>query len=209
MLKVFFQYNIALIKPQICGFWAYPKRSVPLPQSSKNSLYSELLFTVLRQLNLTKNAKTVQNRDTTNLFLHMGKIRQGVMAVAAGLALTGCSEASAEDNDSPQAEIQQVAAVVETADEVKKRCRLLSHETDAQKAVKKACYAELKAMRKAEIAARTKRIDDKAIEVVEKTVVREAETARADETEARNEQHRTTIKGLSKVVALQEQEPSP
>jgi len=57
--------------------------------------------------------------NTTN----MEKARRGVMTVAVGLALTGCSEASADD-DSPKAEIQQVAAVVETADEVKQRCRL-------------------------------------------------------------------------------------
>ena len=42
--------------------------------------------------------------------LNMGKLRQGVMAVAEGLALAGCSEANAEGNDNT-AEVQKVAAV--------------------------------------------------------------------------------------------------
>ena len=122
----------------------------------------------------------------------MGKLRQGVMAVAAGLALAGCSEANAEGNDdSTKAEIQQVAAVVETADDVKRRCRALSHETEAQKNIKRACYAELKSMRQAEIAA---------LDVKEKSLDNENATKVEELDEIK-----TSIEGLSKVVAMQEQ----
>lgn len=80
--------------------------------------------------------------------LIMGKLRQGVMAVAAGLALAGCSEANAEDNT--QAEIQKVAAVVETAKVTRDQCIAL-----ATKAEKIACMKTLKAQRVAEIAAKS------------------------------------------------------
>ena len=115
--------------------------------------------------------------------LFMVKLRQGVMAVAAGLALAGCSEASAEDNT--QAEIQKVAAVVETADQVKTRCRALSSETEAQKDVKRACYAELKSMREAEIT------------VLDEGLQQDAETI--EQKESANEDKRTIVKVLSEV----------
>ena len=131
--------------------------------------------------------------------LNMGKLRQGVMAVAAGLALAGCSEANAEDNT--EAEIQKVAAVVETADDVKQRCRALSHETAEQKDIKRACYAELKSMRQAEIAAL-----DTGLEQDAETIEVQKDDENADLKEI--DQQRTTIEGLSKVVALQEEQPS-
>ncbi|WP_026941368.1 hypothetical protein [Hellea balneolensis] len=115
--------------------------------------------------------------------LIMGKLRQGVIAVAAGLALAGCNEANAEDNS--KAEIQKVAAVVETADQVKARCRALSSETEVQKDVKRACYTELKAMRQAEITAL-----DRGLEQDSETI---------DQKEADNENKRTIVKVLSEV----------
>ena len=122
------------------------------------------------------------------------------MAVAAGLSLAGCSEANAENNDR-QAEIQHVAAVVETADDVKRRCHALSHETAAQKDIKRACYAELKSMRQAEIAAL-----DTGLEQDAETIEVQKDDENADLKEI--DQQRTTIEGLSKVVALQEEQPS-
>ena len=121
--------------------------------------------------------------------LLMGKLRQGVMAVAAGLALAGCNEANAEDNS--KAEIQKVAAVVETADQVKARCRALSSETEAQKDVKRACFIELKAMRQAEITALDKQ-----------TEMEQSTGATLDTT---IEGLTNEVEGLKKVVALQEQ----
>ena len=73
--------------------------------------------------------------------LSMGKLRTLLTTAAGGLALAGC-EAGATDKKAPEAaEFTKLAAVVETAEDVKKRCRALSHETEAQKSVKKACYA--------------------------------------------------------------------
>ena len=83
-----------------------------LPLSGKKVQGPAVLFWVFRQPNLTENAKPVPLKITN--FLLMGKFRQGVMAVAAGLALAGCSEANAEDKESStKAEIQQMAAVTE------------------------------------------------------------------------------------------------
>jgi len=78
--------------------------------------------------------------------LFMGKLQKGVMAVAAGLALAGCSEANAEDNT--QAEIRKVAAVVETTKVTRDQCIAL-----ATKAEKITCMKTLKAQRVAEIIA--------------------------------------------------------
>lgn len=117
--------------------------------------------------------------------LLMRKFRRGIMAVAAGLAMTGCGEAKAvSDDKSEKVEVQP--AVIETAEDIKLRCRALSHETEAQKDIKRACYAELKAMTQAEVATLTEKL----------------------ETEKRsNEEKRTTVEGLNKALALQEEEP--
>jgi len=89
----------------------------------------------------------------------MGKLRTLLATAAGGLALAGCAEAGAEDKKAPEtAEFTKLAAVVETAEDIKKRCRLLSHETEVQKATKKACYAEVKALRQSEIAAKTEEL---------------------------------------------------
>jgi len=115
----------------------------------------------------------------------MRKFRQGVMAVAAGLALVGCNEANAKNNDKPvKAEVKP--EVIETAEGIKRRCRALSHHTDAQKEIKRACYAELKAKRQAEVATLTEKLE------IEKSG---------------NEEKRTTVEGLSKVLELQEDAP--
>lgn len=119
--------------------------------------------------------------------LFMKKLRQGVMAVTVGLTLVGCTEAKAENNDkSVKAEVQPTLTVVETAEDIKRRCRALSYETEAQKDIKRACYAELKAMRQAETSV-----------LIEKL---EAE-------KNNNEEKRITVEGLSKVLALQEERP--
>lgn len=119
--------------------------------------------------------------------LFMRKLRQGVMAVAAGLALVGCIEAKAENNDkSVKTEVQPTLTVVETTEDIKRRCRALSHETEVQKDIKRACYAELKAMRQAEISALTEK----------------HETEKSN-----NEEKRIAVEGLSKVLALQEEKP--
>jgi len=106
------------------------------------------------------------------------------MAVAAGLALAGCSEANAEDNT--QAETQKVAAVVETTKVTRDQCIAL-----ATKAEKIECMKKLKAQRLAEITA----------------IDKQTETE-----QQANEERRTTVEGLTnevealkKVVALQEQ----
>ena len=119
--------------------------------------------------------------------LLMRKFRQAMMAVTAGLVLAGCGEANAENNDKlVKAEVQPAAIVIETAEDIKRRCRALSHETDAQKDIKRACYAELKAKRQAEVVTLTEKL----------------------ETEKRNnEEKRTTVEGLSKVLELQEDTP--
>jgi len=122
----------------------------------------------------------------------MGKLRQGFMAVAAGLTLAGCSEANAEDSNA-KAEIQKVAAVVETAKVTRDQCIAL-----ATKAEKIACMKTLKAQRVAEIAA------------LDSGLEKDAETIKAQEKD--NEQLRSTVEdltneveGLKKAVALQEE----
>jgi len=118
----------------------------------------------------------------------MRKFRQGVIAVTASLVLVGCNEANAENNDnSTKADIQPSQVVVETAEDIKRRCRALSHETEAQKDIKRACYAELKSMRQAE----TSMLSD--------TLETEKNS---------NEEKRTEIEGLSKVLEIQEEEPN-
>jgi len=83
-----------------------------LPLGGKKAHASAVLFQALRQPSLTEKAKPVPLKITNTLL--MGKLRQGVMAVAAGLALAGCSEANAEDKEnSTKAETQQMAAVTE------------------------------------------------------------------------------------------------
>ena len=116
--------------------------------------------------------------------LIMGKLRQGFMAVAAGLTLAGCSEANAEDNT--QAEIQKVAAVVETAKVTRDQCIAL-----ATKAEKIACMKTLKAQRVAEIAAKSDQRDSNA-----ETIATEGSELENDK-EA--EQRRTIIKVLNEV----------
>lgn len=119
--------------------------------------------------------------------LFMIKLRQGLIAVAAVLALIGCNEANAENNDnSTKADIQPSQVVVETAEDIKRRCRALSHETEAQKDIKRACYAELKAMRQAE----TSMLSDK-LETEKKS----------------NEEKSVTVEGLTKVLVLQDEQP--
>ena len=94
------------------SFEALVKAWMHLPLSGKKAHVSVVLFQGLRQQSLTEKAKLVPLKITNTLI--MGKLRQGVMAVAAGLALAGCSEANAEDKESStKAEIQQVAAVTE------------------------------------------------------------------------------------------------
>ena len=115
----------------------------------------------------------------------MGKLRQGFMAVAAGLTLAGCSEANAEDNT--QAEIQKVAAVVETAKVTRDQCIAL-----ATKAEKIACMKTLKAQRVAEITAKSDQRDSNA-----ETISTEGSELENDK-EA-NEQRRTIIKVLNEV----------
>jgi len=124
----------------------------------------------------------------------MGKFRQGVMAVAAGLALTGCNEARADDNT--QAEVQKVAAVVETTKVTRDQCIAL-----ATKAEKIECMKRLKAQRRAEIAAKVDLRDENAETIATRTEILETE-------KEANENRRTTVEGLSKVVALQEAQPS-
>ena len=118
--------------------------------------------------------------------LIMGKLRQGFMAVAAGLTLAGCSEANAEDNNE-KAEIQKVASMVETAKVTRDQCIAL-----ATKAEKIACMKTLKAQRVAEITAksnqRTSNVETIATEVSELENDKEA-----------NEQRRTIIKVLNEV----------
>jgi len=76
----------------------------------------------------------------------MGKLRTTVMSAMAGLALAGCNEAQANDN--APAEVQKVAAVVETTKVTRDQCIAL-----ATKAEKIECMKQLKAQRRAEIAA--------------------------------------------------------
>jgi len=116
--------------------------------------------------------------------LLMKKLRQGFIAVAAGLALVGCSEASAENNKK-LSKVEVLPTVVETAEDIKRRCHALSHETDAQKDIKRACFAELKAKRQAEIA----------------TLTQKLETEKSS-----SEEKRTTVEGLNKVLKLQAEE---
>ena len=76
----------------------------------------------------------------------MGKLRTTVMSAMAGLAIAGCNEARADDNT--QAEVQKVTAVVETTKVTRDQCIVL-----ATKAEKIECMKQLKAQRRAEIAA--------------------------------------------------------
>ena len=127
--------------------------------------------------------------------LSMGKLRTLLATAAGGLALAGCEAGATDQKTAETAEFTKLAAVVETADDIKKRCRALSHETEAQKTVKKACYAELSAMRKAEIAAKTAQREEN------------AETIATNE-EA-NEQRRTRNKGLIKQIAEKAAQEDP
>jgi len=110
----------------------------------------------------------------------MGKFRQGVMAVAAGLALTGCNEARAEDNT--QAEVQKVAAVVETTKVTRDQCIAL-----ATKAEKIECMKQLKAQRRAEIAAKVELREDNAETIVVKQETLETERDANLERHTRND----------------------
>jgi hypothetical protein len=78
----------------------------------------------------------------------MGKLRTTVMSAMAGLTLAGCNEANAEDNT--QAEVQKVAAVVETTKVTRDQCIAL-----ATKAEKLECMKQLRAQRRAEITTKT------------------------------------------------------
>ena len=110
------------------------------------------------------------------------------MTVAAGLALVGCNEANAGDkNNRSKVEVQPAAIVAETAEDIKRRCRALSHETDAQKDIKRACYAKLKAKRQADVATLAEKLE------IEKNS---------------NEEKRITVEGLSKVLELQKDAPN-
>jgi len=124
----------------------------------------------------------------------MGKLRTTVMSAMAGLALAGCNEAQANDN--APAEVQKVAAVVEATKVTRDQCIAL-----ATKAEKIECMKKLKAQRRAEIAAKVDLREENAETIAAKTDVLETE-------KEANEERRTTIEGLSKVVALQEEEPS-
>lgn len=124
----------------------------------------------------------------------MGKLRTTVMSAMASLALTGCNEARADDNT--QAEVQKVAAVVETTKVTRDQCIAL-----ATKAEKIECMKQLKAQRRAEIAALDARLEKDAETIEEQKGDKKADIKEID-------QQRTTIEGLSKVVALQEEQPS-
>lgn len=128
-----------------------------------------------------------------------GKMRTLLATTAAGLALAGC-EAGATDKKSPEtAEFTKLAAVVETADEMKQKCRLLLHETAAQKAVKKACYADLKALRQDEIAALNEGLlqDSSEIAALDQGLEIDDETIALKEKES--EKLRKTIEVLSEI----------
>ena len=160
-----------------------------LPLGGRKAQSLALSFRSVRQPSLTEKTKLVPLKITNPQF--MGKLRQGVMAVAAGLALAGCSETNAEDNT--QAEIQKVAAVVETTKVTRGQCIAL-----ATKAEKIECMKTLKAQRVAEITA------------LDTGLEKDSETITQNEKD--NEQRRTTVEGLTneveglkKVVALQEQ----
>jgi len=181
--------QVPFISLRKCGLLLSLTGFFELPLGGKKARSSAVLFRGLRQPSLTENANPVPLKITNTLL--MGKLRQGVMAVAAGLALAGCSEANAEDNT--QAEIQKVAAVVETTKVTRDQCIAL-----ATKAEKITCMKILKAQRVAEITEL-----DSGLEKDSETITQNAKD---------NEQRRTTVEGLTneveglkKVVALQEQ----
>jgi len=169
-------------KQRLCHSWRDP---FELPLGGRKTQSLALSSWGFRQPNLTEKAKPVPLKITN---IHsMGKLRQGVMAVAAGLALAGCSEANAEDNT--QAEIQKVAAVVETTKVTRDQCIAL-----ATKAEKIGCMKTLKAQRVAEIAAL-----DTGLERDSETIA-QIDTATETEQDA-NEQRRTTVDVLVKEIA--------
>ena len=129
-------------------------------------------FLILAQVNLTKHTKFVQNKESQIIFSNMGKLRSLLATAAGGLALAGCADGAEQklQNDSNvPVDVQKVSVTVETADDIKKRCRALLSETEDQKNLKRACYAELKAMREAEKAVRDERVGKKKAEITAKT----------------------------------------
>ena len=183
-------------KPSNCPqkqryFCSYGEKS-ELPLSGIKAHVLAVLFWVFGQPNLTEKTKLVPLK-ITNILL-MGKLRKGVMAVAAGLALAGCNEARADDNT--KAEVQKVAAVVETTKVTRDQCIAL-----ATKAEKIECMKQLKAQRRAEIAAKMDLREENAETIVKIDTDTETEKAEGEKLD-------TTIEGLSKVVALQEAQPS-
>jgi len=123
-----------------------------LPLGGKKAHASAVLFQGLRQPNLTEKAKLVPLKITNTLL--MGKLRQGVMAVAAGLALAGCSEANAEDKESAtKAEIQQMAAITEVEVGTCNQISDLLEKLKCENAVKRETIKK----QEAEIAAKKKR----------------------------------------------------
>jgi len=171
--------------------WHSCRDPFELPLGGRKTQSLALPFRGVRQPNLTEKAKPVPLKITNTHF--MGKLRQGVMAVAAGLALAGCSEANAEDNT--QAEIQKVAAVVETTKVTRDQCIAL-----ATKAEKIKCMKTLKAQRVAEIAALDTGLVDDTAEIAAKTEQRmqNAETIADTKTERAKVKQETDV--LSKEI---------
>jgi len=126
----------------------------------------------------------------------MGKLRNLLATAAGGLALAGCAEAGAEDkNKAPEtAEFTRLAAVVETIKVTRDQCIALMPD----KAEVKACMVKLSQQNKAEIAAKTVRKAEQVETIATKTEILETE-------KDKNDLRHTTVEGLSKVVALQEE----